>query len=327
MLPSILPATANLRTPRFINPPHHEAVDSASEILSGLMQAQAMIAPKYFYDALGSRLFDAITALPEYYPTRTEETIMRVHLQDIASALGTKRSLVDLGAGNCEKAGKLFSALLPSRYIAVDISTDHLQQALMSLQRLHPDVEMIGVGLDFSHELKLPAQLGEQPRNLFYPGSSIGNFTPEAALEFLRQAQRESQGGSLLIGVDLVKPKAVLEAAYDDALGVTAAFNLNVLNAINKAAGTHFHLQDWKHVALFNERLSRIEMHLQARIDVTVKWLNGSRTFKSGERIHTENSYKYQPRDFEAMLVSAGFSDVKIWTDEQQWFGVFYAQA
>jgi L-histidine Nalpha-methyltransferase len=327
MLPSILPATANLRTPRFINPPHHEAVDSASEILSGLMQAQAMIAPKYFYDALGSRLFDAITALPEYYPTRTEETIMRVHLQDIASALGTKRSLVDLGAGNCEKAGKLFSALLPSRYIAVDISTDHLQQALMSLQRLHPEVEMIGVGLDFSHELKLPVQLGEQPRNLFYPGSSIGNFTPEAALEFLRQAQRESQGGSLLIGVDLVKPKSVLEAAYDDALGVTAAFNLNVLNAINKAADTHFLLQDWKHVALFNERLSRIEMHLQACADVTVKWLNGSRTFKSGERIHTENSYKYQPHDFEAMLVSAGFRDVQMWTDQQQWFGVFYAKA
>lgn len=323
----MLPATANPRIPRFINPPRHEAVDTTSEIVSGLMQAQAMIAPKYFYDALGSRLFDAITALPEYYPTRTEEAIMRVHLQDIASVVGTKRSFVDLGAGNCEKAGKLFSALLPSRYIAVDISTDHLQQALMSLQRLHPEVEMIGVGLDFSHELKLPPELGEQPRNLFYPGSSIGNFTPEAALEFLRQVQRESQGGSLLIGVDLVKPKPVLEAAYDDALGVTAAFNLNVLNAINKAAGTDFHLQDWKHVALFNERLSRIEMHLQARVAVTVKWSNGSRTFKSGERIHTENSYKYQPHDFEIMLESAGFSDVKMWTDQQQWFGVFYAKA
>jgi L-histidine Nalpha-methyltransferase len=323
----MLPATANLRIPRFINPPAQEAVDRASEILAGLMQAQAEIAPKYFYDALGSRLFDAITALPEYYPTRTEEAIMRVHLQDIAKAVGTKSSFVDLGAGNCEKAGKLFSVLLPSRYIAVDISTDHLQQALMSLQRLHPDVEMIGVGLDFSHELKLPAQLGEQPRNLFYPGSSIGNFTPEAALEFLRQAQRESQGGSLLIGVDLVKPKPVLEAAYDDALGVTAAFNLNVFNVINKTAGIDFRTQDWKHVALFNERLSRIEMHLQARADVMVKWVSGSRTFKSGERIHTENSYKYQPHDFEAMLVSAGFRDVRMWTDQQQWFGVFYAKA
>lgn len=323
----MLPATVNLRVPRFINSTKSRAVDTSEEILRGLMQAQAAIAPKYFYDALGSRLFDAITALPEYYPTRTEDAILRKRAHEIAAAVGTGHTFVDLGAGNCEKAGKLFSALKPSRYVAVDISVDHLQNTLASLQRAHANIEMIGMGLDFSHELKLPTELGSQARLLFYPGSSIGNFTPDAALVFLQQAHHQSQGGSLLIGVDFVKSKAVLEAAYDDALGVTAAFNLNVLNHVNTVVDTDFRVQDWKHVALFNEPLSRIEMHLQARHDVTVKWPNGSRSFKSGERIHTENSYKYQPRDFQAMLVSAGFSDVQLWTDEQQWFGVFYARA
>jgi L-histidine Nalpha-methyltransferase len=330
----MLPATENpctstpLLVPRFID--HHldaPANNLHAAIYKGLSQPVATIAPKYFYDALGSRLFDAITALEEYYPTRTEEAIMRTHAHDIAQAVGTGRCLVDLGAGNCEKAARLFASLKPSRYIAVDISADHLRHALASLQRVEPDMEMIGIGMDFSTQLSMPAELGKDVRNTFYPGSSIGNFTPDEALSFLKQVHAMSLGGGLIIGVDMVKPTVVLEAAYDDALGVTAAFNLNALSHLNRIAATDFKLKEWKHVALFNEAHSRIEMHLQARHALKVSWPQGVREFVQDERIHTENSYKYRPADFEMLLAMAGFKNIVRFTDEKGWFSVFTAAA
>ena len=304
----------------------------AAEAVAGLTAQAAHVSPKFFYDALGSRLFDAITELDAYYPTRTEAAIFAAHSADMARAVhvaaGAAPTLVDLGAGNCAKAARLFAALRPSRYVAVDISVAFLREALERLQREHPAVTMVGVGLDFSAELRLPpAALGEdgKPALVFYPGSSIGNFDHDAALHLLRQTRALANGGGLLIGVDLVKPKAMLEEAYDDELGVTAAFNLNLLKHLNRLLGADFRVRDWQHLALYDETASRIEMHLRARADMTVRWRGGERRFAAGERIHTENSYKWLPEDFAALLHVAGFGRVQRWSDDRDWFAVFLA--
>ena len=297
------------------------------ELAQGLRAPWARVAPKFFYDALGSRLFDAITELREYYPTRTEAAIFAEHGAEIAAAIGAGQTLVDLGAGSCAKAARLFALLNPARYVAVDISVDFLRVALTALQRENPGLPMMGLGMDFSSELALPALDDGAARTLFYPGSSIGNFGPDAALRFLRQVHDACRGGQLLIGVDLVKEPATLEAAYDDALGVTAAFNLNLLRHANTLLGADFDERQWAHVALFNAADSRIEMHLQARDALTVRWPGAERRFVAGERIHTENSYKYQRRDFESLLRDAGFAATRGWTDERGWFAVFVAQA
>ena len=246
---------------------------------------------------------------------------------EIASHRPAAATLVDLGAGNCEKAARLFAPFAVERYVAVDISVEFLRHSLELLQRQHPAMDLIGVGLDFSSRLALPAEIGAAPRLLFYPGSSIGNFTPDEALDFLRQVHAECRGGGLLIGVDLVKPVEVLEAAYDDPLQVTAAFNRNLLLHINRLCGTDFALADWRHVALFNAMHSRIEMHLEALRAVTVRWPDGERAFAAGERIHTENSCKWRSEDFAALLAEAGFSAIRRWSDERDWFAVFLAQA
>jgi L-histidine N-alpha-methyltransferase len=295
------------------------------ELAAGLKAAPATVAPKFLYDRLGSCLFDAITALDEYYPTRTEAAIFAASGEEIAAACGTARPLVDLGAGDGAKAARLFAALRPSQYVAVDISVDFLRQSLALLQRAHPGLPMLGLGMDFSASLTLPDRVAPGPRTLFYPGSSIGNFTPDAALAFLRQVRIAAQGGRLLIGVDLVKHESTLRAAYDDALGVTAAFNLNLLRHVNRILGADFDPRRWAHVARYDAGASRIEMHLASRGAQTVRWTGGERRFADGERIHTENSYKYRVRDFEALLRDAGFRETRHWTDAQAWFAVFVA--
>jgi dimethylhistidine N-methyltransferase len=314
-----------LKTPRFVQLHDAASTDLRAELRAGLLAPRATIAPKYFYDALGSRLFDAITELPEYYPTRTEAAILAARRGEIAAMLGTGRTLVDLGAGNCEKAGRLFATLAPSRYVAVDISVEFLRNALNCLQREHAQMDMVGVGLDFSRSLELPAEAGDAACTLFYPGSSIGNFAPDDALAFLERARAGAPGGNLLIGIDLVKAKALLDAAYDDALGVTAAFNLNVLRHANRLLESDFDLRQWRHVAFFDEAASRIEMHLEARQALGVRWPGGERRFAAGERIHTENSYKYSVEAFAALLGRAGYSNTRCWTDERAWFAVFCA--
>jgi dimethylhistidine N-methyltransferase len=303
-----------------------DPVALADEARAGLLLPAAAVAPKFFYDALGSRLFDAITELDEYYPTRTEAAIFAAHGDAIAEAvrarIGSGFGLVDLGAGDGAKAARLFARLQPARYVAVDISLEHLRQSLLRLQREHPALPMSGVGLDFSRHLHLPAPLCPSPALVFYPGSSIGNFDPAAALRLLRQARELAPGGALLIGVDLVKDKAVLEAAYDDALGVTAAFNLNLLRHLNRLIGSDFDPRQWRHHAFFDATASRIEMHLVARQALTVRWPGGGRHFADGEGIHTENSYKWTLPGFEALLRDAGWHDLRAWTDPRQAFAV-----
>lgn len=320
-------------TPQFIQQHFEDRAAVRQELLQGLTQTSAVISPKFLYDALGSRLFEAITELPEYYPTRTEAAIFSQHLSAMAQVLPRQASLIDLGAGNCEKAARLFNALSPRRYVAVDISVEFLRHALLNLQQRHPSLPMVGVGLDFSATLDLPPQAGqasEGARLMFYPGSSIGNFSPAGALAFLRQVQAAcgpNPHSGLLIGVDLVKDTATLEAAYDDALGVTAAFNRNLLRHVNQVAQTDFAVADWAHVALYDSARSRIEMHLQAQRALTVRWPGGARAFAQGERIHTENSYKWTLAGFADLLSEAGFAPTQHWCDQAQGFAVFWARA
>jgi L-histidine Nalpha-methyltransferase len=320
-----------MRSPRFLQLHEFDSAALAAEAAAGLLARPAGVSPKFFYDTLGSRLFDAITELDEYYPTRTERAIFDGQGAAIAAAVqaavGSGATLVDLGAGNCAKAARLFAALALARYVALDISVDFLRQSIECLQREHPAMAMVGVGLDFSARLALPEGLLEGPSLVFYPGSSIGNFAPDDALRLLREARELSRGGALLIGVDLVKPVPLLEAAYDDALGVTAAFNLNLLRHLNRLLGADFALRDWRHVAQFNAAESRIEMHLEARRELSVRWPGGARRFAAGERLHTENSYKWRRADFEALLRDAGFRQMQGWTDDQGWFALLLARA
>jgi L-histidine Nalpha-methyltransferase len=318
------------RTPSFIQLRASDERDERAAAIEDLLRSPARAAPKYFYDRLGSHLFDAITELPEYYPTRTEALIFAMHGADMARHIGGGSTFIDLGAGNCAKAARLLPLLDPARYVAVDISADYLQGALRQLQREHPALDMVGVGMDFSHSPTLPADVIAAPGSrpvFFYPGSSIGNFTPGEAEAFLSDVRAQAQGGGLLIGVDLVKPTHLLESAYDDALGVTAAFNLNLLRNLNRAIGTDFEPRDWRHVALFDAAHSRIEMHLQARRALSVRWPGGERAFDEGERLHTENSYKYRAPDFAALLERAGFRAARGWLSPDDGFAVFWARA
>ena len=318
-----------MREPRFLQLHDLAAEPLVAEAVAGLSASAARASSKFFYDALGSRLFDAITELDEYYPTRTEAAILAQNGGAIAAAArasaGPHATLVDLGAGNCAKAARLFGPLAPARYVAVDISVDFLREALTALQGQHEAIDMVGVGLDFSTRLALPAGVLEGPALVFYPGSSIGNFNAEEALRLLRECHALAAGGGLLIGVDRVKPDALLNAAYDDPLGVTAAFNLNLLRHLNRLIGSDFDPRQWRHVGQFNRAASRIEMHLEARGPLTVRWPGGERRFAADEHIHTENSYKWDPADFEALLRQAGFARVQGWTDAQGWFSVMLA--
>jgi dimethylhistidine N-methyltransferase len=322
-------------SPQFINryseSPQGQAPSAAQELAEGLNAVAASVSPKYFYNPLGSQLFEAITGLDEYYPTRTEAGIFDAARREIAQALAgagiTQPCLIDLGAGNCAKAARLIPHLQPRQYVPVDISVDFLRSAAEQVQSAFPALDIVGVGMDFSAGLVLPPEVQPHERVFFYPGSSLGNFSPEQALAFLQHIADPAQGAArgLLLGIDLVKDKAMLEAAYDDALGVTAAFNKNLLRHVNALLGADFDVRQWRHLALFNEVESRIEMHLQAQRNLTVRWPGGERAFRGGERIHTESSYKYTVASMSALLRRAGFTRISYWTDPKDWFAVFWA--
>lgn len=317
--------------PDFFQTSPPNSSDPAAELRAGIAAKDSQIAPWYLYDAIGSRLFDIITMTPDYYPTRTEAAILAKHLPAMSEATakhGTipNCSLIDLGAGSCEKAPKLFPVVKPSQYVPVDISVDYLKETVGSLQREYTEIEMIGVGTDFSRHLVLHDKVKKDRRLFFYPGSSIGNFIPSKAGLFLEGIRQQMQADSALwIGIDLVKDKQIMERAYDDELGVTAAFNRNMLRNVNKLAGTDFAPSKWRHISVFNDQESRIEMHLEAKSAMTVSWPNGERSFAAGERIHTECSYKYTPESFRKLLENAGLRSIGMWTDDRQWFAMFAA--
>ncbi|WP_370626019.1 L-histidine N(alpha)-methyltransferase [Polynucleobacter sp. 71A-WALBACH] len=304
--------------------PGHKMID---ELITGLLQEQPSISPKFFYDEIGSHLFEAITFLEEYYPTRTEKKIMLQYGQAIALAIGTCDVLLDLGAGNCEKGCALFETLLPKEYRALDISKEFLEQAISGLQKEFPQIQMQAQTCDLQEEMAFPDLVGRK-KIFFYPGSSIGNFDPDTALELFKNIVKVCEGsGGLLIGVDLVKDHEVLSRAYNDALGITAAFNKNILLHLNRLVKTNFDLEHWEHYAIFNDQLARIEMYLRSTRNQVVSWAGGEKHFDSGALIHTENSYKYTQEKFESLLTGAGFKSVHCWTDPNSYFLVAYAAA
>ena len=276
------------------------------------------MSPKWFYDTLGSKLFDAICELPEYYPTRTEMKLFADDAPDMARRIGIGRVMIELGSGNGEKVRRLMSHLRPRAYVGVDISKEVLQSATAKLKDEYPQLAVYAVCSDFSSGFRAPDELPEAPRLYFYPGSSIGNFSPEAAIALLKPLARP--GDSLQIGVVLIKDRGSLERAYDDALGVTAAFNRNLLARMNRELDADFDLSRFRHVTLFNEKLSRIEMHLESTTAQSVTVDERRFSFAAGERLHTENSYKYSVESFAALAAQAGWTLTESWTDERRRF-------
>ena len=300
--------------------------DFVTEIELGLLAKNASISPKFLYDPLGSHLFTAITLLPEYYPTNTEKSIFAEFLDPITNAIGSGGTLIDLGAGNCQKAESFFNFLQPSNYLAIDFSVEYLEDALEKLKGKYPNIQMQCLGMDFSKQLIIPNSIAKEKRTFFYPGSSIGNFLSGEALELLRQVKSQAYDGGLLMGVDLMKEDSILIAAYDDPLKVTAAVNLNIIRSINSHLGSDFRVEQFRHKVKINRLENRVELYLEALEDLTVSWPRNSRTFQKGELIHTENSHKYTVESIQLLLSKAGFKSTQIWTDPKDYFAVIYAQ-
>jgi hypothetical protein len=301
---------------------HHDFIP---EIEAGLLAQSASISPKFLYDPLGSHLFTAITLLPEYYLTNIEKNIFTQYQEQISNAVGIGGTLIDLGAGNCQKAESFFNSIKPSSYLAIDFSVEYLQDALKKLAGKYPHIHMQCIGMDFSKQLMIPSSITSK-RTFFYPGSSIGNFLSPEALQLLSQIKSQANDGGLLIGVDLMKEDSVLMAAYDDPLKVTAAFNLNILRSINSQLGSNFRVDQFHHKVIINHTENRVELYLEALEDLTVSWPGNSRALKMGELIHTENSHKYTMESIKQLLKSAGFETTQIWTDPKHYFAVIYAQ-
>ena len=299
--------------------------DSRQEIISGLKQSQKMINPKYFYDARGSQLFEQITTLPEYYPTRSECFILDHYAEQIAERCGTGCVLIEPGSGSSEKVRLLLEALKPSAYVPLDISAEFLYEAAVKLGREFNWLTVHAVCADFSDNWQVPRSLPEGKRVAFYPGSTIGNLEPERARDFLSNLRGWlGQDGGVLIGVDLHKSEQRLNAAYNDQQGVTAAFNLNVLNQLNELLDADFSESQFDHHAFYNQQQRRIEMHLVSRDEQTISSAGDTFTFTKGETIHTENSYKYTLESFQALTHSAGFTIEQSWMDDEQLFSVHY---
>ncbi|QXX76474.1 L-histidine N(alpha)-methyltransferase [Methylovirgula sp. HY1] len=302
------------------------AEEFAAAVHAGLSQAAKSLPCKFFYDFEGSRLFDRICELPEYYPTRTESRILEKHAGDIAQLIGPGARLVEFGSGAGVKIRLLLSALArPAAYVPVDISRLHLLAAASSLAKDFPRLVIAPICADYTKPFDLPAPTGAAPGATigFFPGSTIGNFTPDEARLFLVNARQLLGRSSLmLVGVDLRKDEAVLVRAYDDAAGVTAAFNLNLLRRINRELGGTFQLDEFTHRARWNDVLGRMEMHLVSRRAQTVE-VDGRRfSFAAGEAIHTENSHKYSISQFQALAGEAGYAPRAVWTDEAELFSV-----
>lgn len=303
--------------------------DFARELNAGLSLDARSISPKFFYDVAGSALFDRICELPEYYPTRTEVRILTECAPEIAAQIGPHAEIVEFGAGSLTKVRLLLDALeSPKRYVPIDISGEHLEAAAERLRKDYPKLIVQPMVADYTMPLVLPSrEKGGGQRVGFFPGSTLGNFSPEEALAFMQLAQRLLRGGGLLLGVDLVKDPALLHAAYNDAQGVTAAFNLNLLRRANAELETDFDVDGFTHAAFYNSPLRRIEMHLVSRRAQTVT-LDGQRfNFEEGETIHTENSHKFTVDGLRALAVKAGFRPAAVWTDPERMFSVHWLQA
>ncbi len=297
------------------------------DVLRGLGASPKRLPPKYFYDEIGSALFDAICALPEYYPTRVETALIQTHAAAIAGALGGRCALIEFGSGASRKSRLLITAARPAVYVPIDIARETLRQAAEDLCHAFPELPVVAVCADYSQPFQLPDLVPYRPRRrvVFFPGSTIGNFDPDEAVAFLANARGlAGAGGALVIGVDLRKDMGVLTAAYDDPQGVTAAFNLNVLARINRELGADFDLRAFRHRAWYAQAPGRIEMHLESCRDQDVRIGTTRIAFACGETIHTEDSYKYSVPGFQALAARAGFRPAACWVDDANLFSIHY---
>ena len=301
-----------------------------ADVLRGLAAAAKEIPCKYFYDEAGSTLFDRICELDEYYPTRTELAIVHQHAGEIAALAGPASLLVEYGSGSSVKSRLLLDRLeVPAAYVPIDISREHLQNSAAALARDYPHLEVLPVCADFTRPLELPAT-ARRPRRrvIYFPGSTIGNFTPEQAVPLLQRAARLGGTGSgMLLGVDLKKDPQILHAAYNDRHGVTAAFNLNLLVRINRELGADFRADQFWHHAFYNAPAGRVEMHLVSKVEQRVRVGNESFALAEGETIRTEFSYKYSPADLRQLAAAGGYEVRRVWTDERKYFSVLYLEA
>jgi L-histidine Nalpha-methyltransferase len=308
----------------------------ARDVARGLETRPRVLSPKYFYDEIGSALFEDITRQPEYYLTRTEASLLRRWAPSISELVGSDVSLVELGSGSSVKTTILLESLLERyrrlRYLPIDISETILQETASELDRRYPALEVMPIASQYEAGLSRASVLVAEEDGarsgsmlVLFLGSSIGNMEPEESVDFLARLRRQlGFGDRLLVGFDLVKDEAILDAAYNDAAGVTARFNLNLLDRINRELGGEFDLDRFSHQALFNRERSRVEMHLRSSVEqeVLVKTLGRSFSFESGETIHTENSYKYTPTGIEELASAAGLAVAEIFTDEKRWFAL-----
>jgi L-histidine Nalpha-methyltransferase len=299
-----------------------------ADVLAGLAARPRALPARWFYDRRGSELFEEITRLPEYYLTRTERSILTAHAQEIAELTGPGHAVVEFGSGSSAKTPLVLSAVAPSAYVPIDISGDFLRDSVAALARQFPTLPLYPIAGDFMHRLALPTAIGDSPRLGFFPGSTIGNLNAPAAVDLLRAMWETLGAGSkLLIGIDRIKPTGVLIPAYDDAQGVTAEFNLNLLHRINRELCGTIPVSAFQHVARWNDTEARIEMHLEATRDVSFSVDGQPFAISKGKTIHTENSYKYGPRDARLLLRSAGWSPMAEWTDRDGLFGLVLAEA
>jgi len=298
------------------------------DVLTGLSQPRKAIPARWFYDHRGSELFEAITRLPEYYPTRTEIGILASASAEIAATVGKRRVVVEFGAGSATKTPLLLDAIAPAGYVPIDISGAFLEESCDALRRRYPGLPIHPVTADFNEPARIPAALAHHVRLGFFPGSTIGNMEPLAAADLLRVMRATLGSGSmLLIGMDRIKARGVLVEAYDDAQGVTAAFNLNLLRRINRELAGSIPVEAFRHRAVWNDERARIEMHLEAVRDMHMEVAGTRFTMSAGETIHTENSHKYEPRGATTLLLAGGWEPCRIWSDPEGQFMVILAQA
>ena len=297
------------------------------DVLNGLSAIPKTLPSKYFYDEAGSALFDRITELEAYYPTRTERGIMEAHIHEMAEVVGRESVLIEYGSGSSEKTRLLLDALPNlTAYIPIDISAEHLEATTERLRMAYPNLTISPVATDYTKPFVIPDDpVQRRKRVVYFPGSTIGNFTPEEARQFLRQISAViGMGGGLLLGIDRKKDRDVLERAYDDPEGVTAAFNLNLLKRLNRELGADFDLDAFSHEAVYNADRNRVEMRLLSSWEQTIHIDGEVFTFHAGESIHTENSYKFDVGDAVELAASAGLELVHEWTDANEWFSVLY---
>jgi dimethylhistidine N-methyltransferase len=299
-----------------------------ADVLRGFAVRPRAIPARWFYDRRGSELFEAITELPEYYPTRTETEILRRACPEVAKLAGEGRAVVEFGSGSSTKTPILLSCVNPAAYVPIDISGDFLRESSAGLAAAFPGLPVLPVEADFLRPIALPIQVADAPKLGFFPGSTIGNMIPHSSVDLLRAMKTSlGEGSMLLIGMDRIKDEQRLVSAYDDAQGVTAAFNLNLLERINRELDGRIPIEAFRHRAIWNDDRARIEMHLEARVDITFTIEGRPFEMAAGETIHTENSHKYGARDGRILLRAGGWTPIAEWTDPEGLFAVILAEA